>query len=88
MLSLAKSMLDGVSAIFSNALVIFVMVTFMLLEAARLPAKLDAAFGKSDDATMKHIGVVVGNVRGYVAIKSATSALGSARHAFSLALGR
>jgi len=75
LLSLAKSMLSGASAIFSNALVIFITVTFMLLEAARLPAKLEAAFGKSDDATMKHIDVIVENVRRYVAIKSATSAL-------------
>ncbi len=75
LLSLAKSMLSAVSAIFSNALVIFITITFMLLEAARLPAKLEAAFGKSDDATMKHINVIVGNVRRYVAIKSSTSAL-------------
>jgi predicted PurR-regulated permease PerM len=74
LVSLAKSMLSGVSAIFSNALVIFITVTFMLLEAARLPAKLEAAFSKSD-ATMEHIDVIVGNVRRYVAIKSATSAL-------------
>lgn len=74
LLRLAKTMLSGVGAIFSNALVIFVTVTFMLLEAARLPAKLQAAFGKAD-ATMQHIDVIVGNVRRYVAIKSATSAL-------------
>ena len=35
LLSLAKSMLSGVSAIFSNTVVIFITVTFMLLEAAR-----------------------------------------------------
>lgn len=74
LLGLAKSMLSGISDIFGNALVIFITVTFMLLESATLPAKIQAAFGKSN-ATAKHIGVIVGNVRRYVAIKTATSAL-------------
>lgn len=74
LLGFASSMLSGVGDIFSNALVIFITVTFMLLEGSRMPEKIDAAFGKSN-ATMQRVDVIVENVRRYVAIKTATSAL-------------
>jgi predicted PurR-regulated permease PerM len=87
LLGFAGNMLSGVGGIFSNAFVIFITVTFMLLEGARLPEKIDAAFGTSA-ATMRHVDVIVENVRRYVAIKTATSALTGILIAASLLLLR
>ena len=43
-------LLSGLASVVSNAFIILITVIFMLLEAARFPAKLTAAFGRSHPA--------------------------------------
>ena len=72
-LQLARTILSELGRLLSNSLVILVTVVFMLLEASRFPAKLDAALGESN-STRQHIDIVE-NVRRYMVIKTGTSGL-------------
>ena len=74
LLGISRSMLGGLGNLFSNAFVVFITAVFMLLEAWRMPAKIAAALDEST-ATMKHIDEIISNIRRYMQIKTATSAL-------------
>ncbi len=74
-IALMKRLLAELGGIFSSALLILITVIFILLEASRLPDKLRAAFGKTDDDTRDHIGEIVNNIRRYMLIKTGTSML-------------
>jgi predicted PurR-regulated permease PerM len=67
-------LLSGLASVLSNAFIILITVIFMLLEAARFPAKMTAAFGHSHPA-QTNIEQIVADVRRYMVIKSTTSAL-------------
>ena len=82
-----RRLFGEIGALFSNATIILITVIFMLLEASRFPAKFHAAFGESS-TSLKHLQVVVTNVRRYIAIKTLTSLLtGVAVTILTLALG-
>jgi predicted PurR-regulated permease PerM len=67
-----KSITAELGNLLSNAMIILITVTFMLLEASRLPAKVRAAFGRQG-TTHSHIDDIVDNIRRYMAIKTTTS---------------
>ncbi len=67
-------LLSGLASVLSNAFIILITVVFMLLEAARFPDKMTAAFGGSHPA-LANIEQIVADVRRYMIIKSTTSAL-------------
>ena len=67
-------LLSGLASVLSNAFIILITVIFMLLEAARFPAKMTAAFGQSHPA-QTNIEQIVADVRRYMVIKSTTSCL-------------
>jgi predicted PurR-regulated permease PerM len=63
--------LRGVAAVLSNLLLVFLIIVFILLEAAGFPAKLQAAFGWREGFT--RFDKVVQEVQRYLAIKSVVS---------------
>jgi len=70
----AKSVLGELGGIFSNAVVIFVTVILMLLEAARFPDKIRAIVGESN-TSLAHVETIIANIRRYMVIKTSTSLL-------------
>ena len=53
---------------------ILITTVFLLLEASQFPAKLNAAVGSSTPS-LQHVEVILGNIRQYMGIKTATSAV-------------
>jgi AI-2 transport protein TqsA len=68
------AMLQGLGGLLSDTLVIFVLMIFMLMEAARFPAKLRSGLGE-DNPTMQRITEIVASIRKYMLIKSGASLL-------------
>lgn len=73
-MGLVKKLIAELGQLLSNATVILITVIFMLLEASRFPAKLQAASGQRGPAPT-HVDDIIGNVRRYMAIKTTTSLL-------------
>ncbi|MBQ9874057.1 MAG: AI-2E family transporter [Thermoguttaceae bacterium] len=67
-----KGLAGELSALFSNALLITLLVIFMLCETAKIPKKLVAALGKRR-FTNSHIEGVVHDIRNYMVIKTTMS---------------
>jgi AI-2 transport protein TqsA len=71
---LIRNLIQGLSAAFSNATLILILVIFLLLEASGFPAKLRALPGDSE-ATLARLQRVVADVHRYMAIKTWVSLL-------------
>jgi predicted PurR-regulated permease PerM len=65
--------LRGVAAVLSNLLLVFLIIVFILLEAAGFPAKVRAAFGVREG--FARFDKIVQEVQRYLAIKSVVSLL-------------
>ena len=70
-------MLNGLSNILADGLVVFLAVLFILAEVAHLPEKLKFALKNPDDS-MKRLSSFITKVIHYMALKAATSALTAA----------
>ena len=70
--NLAQGMLQGVTAVLSNAFLVLITTSFILLEAVTLPAKLRRALAHRDGGGGR-FSKVTREVQHYVAIKSAIS---------------
>lgn len=70
----ARTIAGSVTVILGNALVITLVAIFMLLEAARLPAKIRALPGMTDERWGDFIRIMA-NVRQYMAMKTVMSLL-------------
>jgi AI-2 transport protein TqsA len=68
-MKLAAALLNGIGNVLANGFLILMTVIFMLLEAAGLPAKLQAIAGRPD-ASLAHWEGFVNSVKQYVAIKT------------------
>ena len=71
---LIRDLIQGLSAAFSNATLILILVIFLLLEASGFPAKLRALGGDSE-AALARLQRVVADVHRYMAIKTWVSLL-------------
>lgn len=67
-------LLSALSSAFANAFLILLTAAFVLLEAASLKAKV-AALSADANVTVERFDAALGNVRRYLAIKTATSGL-------------
>jgi len=67
-------MLNGLSNILGDGMVVFFAVLFILTEVASLPSKLRASL-KSPEESMAHFEAFIGKVIHYLGLKAATSAL-------------
>ncbi len=72
-MGLAGKVVGGFGAVLGNFLLILLTVAFILLEAARLPAKLHAAFDRSAGHGMEVFERFAEGVKDYLAIKSLLS---------------
>jgi AI-2 transport protein TqsA len=66
---LAQRMLTGLGNLLGNAFLILLTVSFILLEAATFPVKIDKAFGKSE-AVMDDFRGVIESINSYMVIKT------------------
>ena len=73
-IKLLNYMLNGLSNILADGLVVFLAVLFILTEAAGLPVKLRESL-KNPDESIKHLQSFISKVMHYLALKAATSAL-------------
>jgi len=71
---LVQRMVGEVGNMVRNTIVIVLTVMFMLLEASRFPAKLEAVYQGSPQS-LRRVDAIIDNVRRYLAIKTLTSAL-------------
>ena len=71
---LAGQMISGVGGLLANAFLILLTVIFLLLEAAHMPAKLQAALS-APEKSLQRLGSIARNINHYMAIKAATSLL-------------
>lgn len=74
LIKLLNYMLNGLSNILADGLIVFLAVLFILAEVAALPDKLRNAL-KSPDESMKRLQSFTSKVIHYLALKAATSAL-------------
>lgn len=65
--------MGGIGSVVTNAALILLTVTFMLLEASGLPAKLKAAFRRDPDRTLDYYNRVTDSVQRYLIIKTLVS---------------
>lgn len=70
--SILTGTVTGVAGLLSNALLILLTVIFILLEAATIPAKLNAMPGNSA-FSVDNLAKIIDNVNRYMAIKTMTS---------------
>lgn len=68
-MKLASTMLNGLGNVLANGFLILMTVVFILLEAAGIPAKLQAVMG-SPDASLARWEAFINDVKQYVAIKT------------------
>ena len=73
-IKLLRFMLNGLSNLLANGMVVFLAVLFILTEVARLPEKLRAAL-QNPDASIPYLQSFIKKVMHYLALKAATSAL-------------
>lgn len=71
MLGVATTLLRSFTEAFSAFVLLLLFLIFILIEAARLPAKLQAAFGGPSFDT--HFGRILAEVQGYLAVKTVVS---------------
>ncbi len=71
---LFDDLLEGIYSAFSNGLLILIIVTFVLLEAAGFPRKIRAMEGDSE-RSLAEFATIIQNVRRYMAIKTWVSLL-------------
>ncbi len=71
---LIASLLGGISAMVSNALMILLIVVFLLLEMATIPDKLSAAYGESH-SSLTVVQRITEDARRYMALKTLASFL-------------
>ena len=83
-LDLATTLLLGISAALSNLVLVLLTIGFILAEAAGLPEKLSAAFGRNLD--FGHLERCRQQVQGYLVIKSLMSFVTGSIIAIALAL--
>lgn len=69
---LLTAVLTGLGGLFTNALLVLLMVLFMLFEASGIPTKLRVALGDAD-TTITQLGKIVDSIKRYLAIKTMTS---------------
>ena len=67
-------MVQTVGGLISSTVLILILMLFMLLEAAHVPAKLRAGLGEASPA-LDRVGAIVTTMRRYMLIKTATSFL-------------
>lgn len=72
MLGLATTLLRSLTEAFSAFVLLLLFLIFILIEAARLPAKLRAAFG-GPSFDLAHFGRILTEVQGYLAVKTVVS---------------
>jgi AI-2 transport protein TqsA len=72
MLGLATTLLRSLTGAFSASVLLLLFLIFILIEAAQLPAKLRAAFG-GPSFDLAHFGRILGEVQGYLAVKTVVS---------------
>lgn len=82
-LGLAGQVLSALGSVLADALVIFLTILFILLEAAGLPAKVQRAYGDDAPAQMESLAGMVRHVQSYMALKTWIS-LGTGLTAFIL----
>lgn len=86
-LNLVSGIFNGLQSTLGNALLIFFIVVFLLLEAGAFPAKLEAAFGSSQRST-RYFQRVIQQLKRYLSIKTLISAVtGIAVSALALGVG-
>jgi predicted PurR-regulated permease PerM len=73
-MGLVGNLLTSVGALFANALLIALTVTFILMEASSMPLKLQAALGRSS-SFFPAVSQFAGSVNHYVALKTVISIL-------------
>jgi len=73
-MALVSRVIGGLGVIFGDFFVIFLSVVFILSEITSFPAKFAKAFSDSQDK-MVHVNHVLGKIRHYLAIKTASSLL-------------
>jgi AI-2 transport protein TqsA len=71
-LGVATTLLRSLTEAFSAFVLLLLFLIFILIEAARLPAKLRAAFG-GPSFDLAHLGRILGEVQGYLAVKTVVS---------------
>lgn len=72
MLGVATTLLRSLTEAFSAFVLLLLFLIFILIEAARLPAKLQAAFG-GPSFDLAQMGRILGEVQGYLAVKTVVS---------------
>ncbi len=71
-LGVATTLLRSLTEAFSAFVLLLLFLIFILIEAARLPAKLRAAFG-GPSFDLAHFGRILNEVQGYLAVKTVVS---------------
>jgi AI-2 transport protein TqsA len=71
-LGVATTLLRSLTEAFSAFVLLLLFLIFILIEAARFPAKLRAAFG-GPSFDLAHFGRIVSEVQGYLAVKTVVS---------------
>ncbi len=71
-MGLAATLLNALSGVLTNTLLILFTMIFILLEASSVPTKIMAAFGRGVD-TFQHAGVFLNNLGRYLGIKTLVS---------------
>ena len=71
-MGLVATILNGVKDVLTNVFLIFFTMVFILLEASSVQTKVEAAFGRSDDA-LDRPGVFLQNLGRYLGIKTIVS---------------
>lgn len=74
LVTMLNHLLNGVSGVLGNALLVFLAVLFLLIEAAHFPTKLRAIL-ENPDSSLPHFKSFVDTVLHYLVLKSVTSAI-------------
>jgi predicted PurR-regulated permease PerM len=86
-MKIVGGVLGGFRSLFGNALIIFLIVVFMLLEVAFLPSRIKNLPGITS-TTYEYLEAVVDNLRGYMGIKTVMSLVtGAAVGVFTALMG-
>lgn len=86
LLDLVGKGLVGLLSALSNTLLVVLTLLFILLEAAGLPAKLQAAFGRGGRVDLERLAKAAGEVQKYLGLKTVVSAVTGALLAVWLAV--
>lgn len=73
LMNFASTMVIGFGNVLSNAVLIILTVTFMLMEASSFPRKLSMMAGKQGDQSIQRITEILDSTKQYTAIKAVVS---------------